>query len=59
MEKAERLLPYIALHDTPAFLMSPLAPGAAYRDLDFIHGIREFSQEDRPIADRVLHRQKG
>ena len=59
VDKAERLLPYIALHDTPAFLMSPLAPGAAYRDLEFIHGIREFRQEDRPIADRVLHSLKG
>ena len=55
VDKAERLLPYIALHDTPAFIMCPLAAGADYRDLEFIQGIRELKQQDKPIADRVLH----
>ena len=54
LRKAERLLPYIVLHDTPAFLKCPLAPGAAYRDLQHIQGIREFRKHDQPIAERVL-----
>ena len=53
--RSERLLPYLTLHDNPAFLSCPLAAGASYRDLKFISGIRELRQQDQAIADRVLH----
>ena len=54
LTQAYRLAPYIALHDSPAFLTCAMAPGAAYRDLQFIAGIREFRTTDQAIADRVL-----
>ena len=59
LEQAYRLAPYIALHDSPAFLTCALAPGAAYRDLLYIQGIRELRSSDQAIADRVLHSLKG
>ena len=59
LEQAYRLAPFIALHDSPAFLTCALAPGAAYRDLLFMQGIRELCSRDQDIADRVLHSLKG
>ena len=58
-EMSARLATYISLYDTPAFLSSSLCPGAAYRDLLFIRGMREFQRVDNGIASRVLQSLTG
>ena len=58
-EMSARLATYISLYYTPAFLSSSLCPGAAYRDLLFIRGMREFQRVDSGIASRVLQSQTG
>ena len=58
-EMSARLATYISLYDTPAFLSSALCPGAAYRDLLFIRGMREFQRVDSEIASRVLQSLTG
>ena len=54
-----RLANYICLYDTPAFLTSALSTGAAYRDLRFMAGVRDYRRIDPEVAARVLQSLTG
>ena len=49
-----RLINYICLYDTPAFLTSSISTGAAFRDLKFMQEMRKYRIVDQEVAERVL-----
>ena len=49
-----RLINYICLYDTPAFLTSSISTGSAFRDLKFIQEMRKYRIVDHEVAERVL-----
>ena len=49
-----RLINYICLYDTPAFLTSSISTGAAFRDLKFMQEMRKCRIVYQEVAERVL-----